>query len=174
MSTLKGFGIRELHVSRLAEEDNTYGQLIKMEGVSQANVQPVSTEYRLEGDDTILDVRSVLEAFTLAWTNGVLSLSQLQAIEGGKIDATSGVYTNNESDKAPYFGVVARVVAGEGEEDLKVVFPKVKLVTAELAFQNKTYALCNVSATAIKDATGDLRRMFQDSAPITAADLTKK
>lgn len=169
------FGIRELHIAPIVSDDatgTTYGELIRCQGIQDFSVSPQSSEYTLEGDDTLQAVETLLEGFQFSFSNGVVSLEQRQALEGGTITQTlagDNVYVNNTSDAPQYFGVIGRVA---GDANTKVILPKCKATSVEQSFAQKSFALLTVSGTAIKrESDGHLKLQYENTDPISVTDF---
>ncbi|MGF2618435.1 hypothetical protein FZC84_21260 [Rossellomorea vietnamensis] len=178
MEKMTSFGIRELHIAKYDEALSTYEAFKKLDGVQSLNVEPITSKYDLEGDDTIIETRSVLEGYTFSFENGVLDFEGLSIMEGSELtdimdtDGTTKIgeeLRNNSEDEKPYFALIGRVV---GSKELKVILPMAKAESVNQSYQTKNYAIVSVSGTAIKNANGDMRILRTDGKPITDEDLT--
>lgn len=183
---LINFGIDEVHVGALVEDsatartyDNILG-LLRLEGAQDLKITEVSSDYTLQGDNGTVDVRSITEGYEIELTYGAPTLEQAKLFKGATlveqmdpVETTKVIkrtLTFKSTDQAGYLGLIG-VVASSG---IKVVLPKLKVISVEVPYSNLTHSVFTVKAKALKsDFDKVMQKMIQeDPAARTAPALT--
>lgn len=181
---LINFGIDEAHVASQTQDDATgraYDEvlgLIRLEGMQDLKITEVSSDYTLQGDNGTVDVRSITEGYEVELTYGAPTLEQAKIFKGAELVETKDVGNVNVikrelkfkgSDSAGYLGLIG-VVNSSG---MKIVLPKLKVISIEIPYSNLTHSVFTVKAKALKsDFDKVVQKLIQeDPADMTAPSL---
>lgn len=151
------FGLSDVKVAAYTAT-NSYGTAVDIPSVQMMGgiVQVVSAQ--LEGDDEITDSHAQAIGGQVQIRFGSVSIAALEVLLG--IDSVLSADTYDwlqvdGGDNMPYFGICGKVAATQGDGDLHIFLPKVKImedVTLSSAEYGQ-YIIPETTAQAIPDAT---------------------
>lgn len=144
--------------------DGTYGSLVDVPSVQMFAPNMKMLSAQLEGDDQITATSARLIGAEVRFRFGSISLNAA-AVLFGLAKTTSGggaslqdAVTLPGGHRMPYFGICGKALAEEGEGDLHVFLPKVKIMS-DFDYGSMEYgrfAVTELSCYAVSDEDFDL------------------
>lgn len=123
------FGIEDCKVAAWVG-DGTYGTAVDVPGIKNITIEAETTNGEQDGDDMLVAVASKVRAGNVTITKARLSFEVLNIMLNQPIQSSSSHKAMKiTSRKTRYFGLIARIDEAEGDGDVHIFVPKVKLLT---------------------------------------------
>lgn len=163
-------GLRDIKIATWTSE-NSYGTAYDVFGARNMSVELVVESDSLLGDDVEIDQYSKVIAVNVSFENGAVDMTMFEMMTGGTLTSTAG-YEDlmvGQDDSVPYIAMAGRVVGSDGQNDLHIFVPKMKLSgNFQLQAQNGQYVLPTADFRGIDEGTiNGLYRYRKFNAPTT-------
>lgn len=137
------FGLSDVKIATW-NSDGSYGSAVDIPSVQMFSVNARVVSAELTGDDRITATASRVVGASLQMRNGSVTIAALEILFG--LTATSSIASPNNVKnlrinsgiRLPYFGVIGKVLAEEGDGDLWAFIPKCR-ITADVTLMNAGY-----------------------------------
>jgi hypothetical protein len=121
------FGVRRAIIA-VWNGDGSYDDAVHVPGIKTVSIQSNTTNAQQEGDDQILAVASKIVSGTVNWTQARISFEVLNVILNQTIQSGSSFKALKVTNKkSRYFGLAFVVDEAEGDGDVHIFVPKMKL-----------------------------------------------
>lgn len=162
------FGLSDCAVAAYTAT-NTYGNEVDVYSVQALNVTMRTVQAELTGDDQITAVASRPIAAQIEMRFGGVSLAALEVMLG--LTATSSISSPNNiknlkvngGTDLPYFGLIGKSLAAEGDGQLEVFIPKCRIMgdVQLVQLEYGTFSINTVTLMAIPDSTYGLINIIE-------------
>lgn len=152
------FGLRDCVIGKW-NSDGTYTNLMSLPSVQMFGITLKMTQAELEGNDVVTAVHAKPISADVQVRIGAPDIRVMGLILGGTA-GSSGTIGNRKkelkvvSGNAPYFGIIGRSDASEGNGAFVMFVPKVKIKSdTKLDLQIKQFIVMEFTASAVPDNT---------------------
>lgn len=163
-------GLRDMKIA-MWNDENDYGTEYDVFGARNMSVELVIETDQLEGDDVEIDQYAKVTAVSVSFENGAVDMSMFEMMTGGTLTSEVNYYDLKigADDSVPYIAMAGRVVGSDGENDLHIFVPKMKLAgNFQLQAQYGTYVLPTADFRGINEGEiNGLYRYRKFNAPTT-------
>jgi hypothetical protein len=109
--------------------DGTYGTAVRVPGIKNVNIEAVTVNAEQTGDDRVMAVMSKVVSGNVTMSQARFSFEVMNVINAQPIQSASSFKRQKfTSRKSRYFGLVAHIDEPEGDGELQLFIPQMKLM----------------------------------------------